>query len=58
MKYDITHWLGKEAELANPQVFPAASLINPCSPQEAPHEFLTIQLFWLSYPTNKTPWSN
>lgn len=34
---------GTTAWLRIPQVFPPASLICPCSPQVAPHEFLTNQ---------------
>jgi len=51
----IDQRLGHEAALQRPQVFPPLSLMNPFSPHEVPHEFLTCQTFELSYPTNKTP---
>lgn len=38
-----------------PQVFPAATLINPFYPQLVPHEFLTTQFPPLT-PTKVTPW--
>jgi len=37
------------------QVFPLANLMNPDSPQVAPHEFLILQYCSLD-PINKTPW--
>lgn len=36
--------LGINACLSKPHVPPVASLINPCSPHEVPHEFLTIHV--------------
>lgn len=47
--------MGYEATLQIPQVFPLASLMNPDSPQAAPHEFLTFQAS-VATPTNVTPW--
>ena len=38
-----------------PQVFPDLTLMNPFSPHEAPHEFLTHQFPSLT-PTKVTPW--
>ena len=49
------HLVGYEAELQSPQVFPAASLTNPLSPQLGPQEFLTHQFPSLT-PTRVTPW--
>jgi hypothetical protein len=38
-----------------PQVFPAANLMNPCSPHPVPQEFLIFQ-FPPTLPTNSTAW--
>jgi hypothetical protein len=51
----LNHLLGYEATLQIPQVFPLASLMNPDSPQDVPHEFLTHQ-YWSETPTRRTPW--
>lgn len=47
---------GISAWFCNPHVFPAASLICPCSPQPVPHEFLTIQTPSAWYPIATTAW--
>jgi hypothetical protein len=39
----LNHFVGYEAALQRPQVFPVASLMNPLSPHEVPQEFLTFQ---------------
>ena len=39
-----------------PHVFPAASRINPPSPQAIPHEFLTFQFPISSIPTRSPQW--
>lgn len=48
-------FVGYDATLQIPQVFPLASLMYPSSPQTVPHEFFTNQ-YWTLTPTKRTPW--
>ena len=55
-------WIHSESMTGNdgakqiPQVLPAASLMYPLSPHEAPQEFLIFQTPLSSTPTSTTPW--
>ena len=46
---------GNDGAKQIPQVLPAASLMYPLSPHEAPHEFLIFQTPLSSTPTSTTP---
>lgn len=53
--------IAKTGMVAMPQIpvgpTPRFISMNPCSPHEGPHEFLTIQVVAV-YPTTSTPWSS
>jgi hypothetical protein len=51
----MNHLFGYEATLQTPQVFPVASLMNPLSPHDPPHEFLILHEP-ATVPTKRTPW--
>lgn len=55
-KYLFSHHCGKTPPLIQiPQVSPGANLMNPFSPHEVPHSFLTFQTP-LATPTKSAAW--
>ena len=53
---NIYYQLANPAYEMIPQVFPGDRVMNPFSPHDVPHEFLTIQESSALYPTNRTAW--
>lgn len=55
MNDDTNDQIGNDGPMQTPQVLPFFNLMNPCSPQVGPHEFLIVH-DWSFDPTKNTAW--